>query len=255
MGPEESAGTFRDQPSVPSSASSAVVKKQDRRETIAESSSPGAAADRDQDRVVRVTAESLSRLMGLAGEALVQTHRLRPLVDALWRLKGRQTGLLETLHILEDRMSSREDGLTATDREQLAKAKARAAEGLQELGETVEALKSSPASARTSPAGCTTKCWPAGCGRWPTASAAFRALVRDMARELGKQARFEVDRRDHRRRSRHPRPARGAAQPPDPQRRWTTASKCPRIAELPANPRWAPSAWRLAIARGCSRSS
>src|SRR5438034_488738 len=45
------------------------------------------------DRVVRVTAESLTRLMGLAGEALVQTHRLRPLVDSLWRLRGRQTGL------------------------------------------------------------------------------------------------------------------------------------------------------------------
>ena len=31
------------------------------------------SADRDRDRVVRVTAESLTRLMGLAGEALVQT--------------------------------------------------------------------------------------------------------------------------------------------------------------------------------------
>ncbi|MFI5457655.1 MAG: hypothetical protein ACHRXM_19610 [Isosphaerales bacterium] len=39
-----------------------------------------ASRDRDRDRVVRVTAESLTRLMGLAGEALVQTHRLPPLV-------------------------------------------------------------------------------------------------------------------------------------------------------------------------------
>ena len=34
---------------------------------------------RDRDRVVRVTAESLTRLMGLAGEALVQSHRFPPL--------------------------------------------------------------------------------------------------------------------------------------------------------------------------------
>ncbi len=53
---------------------------------------------------MRVTAESLTRLMGLAGEALVQTHRLPPLVESLWRLKGRQTGLLESLQLLEDRI-------------------------------------------------------------------------------------------------------------------------------------------------------
>ncbi len=68
----------------------------------------------DRDRVVRVTAESLSRLMGLAGEALVQSHRLRPLVDALWRLRGRQIGLLEDLQILEDRLAGA--GATAPTR-------------------------------------------------------------------------------------------------------------------------------------------
>ena len=51
--------------------------------------------------------------MGLAGEALVQSHRLRPLVDALWRLRGRQVGLLEDLQILEDRLGG--TGATGTD--------------------------------------------------------------------------------------------------------------------------------------------
>ena len=83
---------------------------------------------------MRVTAESLTRLMGLAGEALVQTHRLPPLVDSLWRLKGKQTGLLESLQVLEDRISNQEDALTAADRERLAKAKAQAAQGLQTAG-------------------------------------------------------------------------------------------------------------------------
>src|SRR5271170_140235 len=69
----------------------------------------------DRDRVVRVTAESLSRLMGLAGEALVQSHRLRPLVDTLWRLRGRQVGLLEDLQILEDRLAGAGAGAGATD--------------------------------------------------------------------------------------------------------------------------------------------
>ena len=56
----------------------------------------------NRDRVVRITAESLTRLLGLAGEALVQSHRFPPLVDSLWRLKGKQTGLLESLQGLED---------------------------------------------------------------------------------------------------------------------------------------------------------
>ncbi|MGE3821877.1 MAG: Hpt domain-containing protein, partial [Isosphaeraceae bacterium] len=41
----------------------------------------GNVAD-SSDRVVRVTAESLTRLMSLAGESLVQSHQLRPIVDA-----------------------------------------------------------------------------------------------------------------------------------------------------------------------------
>src|SRR5271169_1538053 len=79
--------------------------------------------------------------MGLAGEALVQTHRLRPLVDSLWRLKARQTGLLETLQNLEDRLSSRPDAMPAAERELLAKALARAAQSSQSLGETIEAME------------------------------------------------------------------------------------------------------------------
>ena len=39
-------------------------------------------------RVVRVSAESLSRLMGLAGESLVQARQLRPFVDALVALRA-----------------------------------------------------------------------------------------------------------------------------------------------------------------------
>ena len=55
------------------------------------------------DRVVRVTAESLTRLMGLAGEALVQSRQLRPFVDSLMMLKRQHSALLDTLQILIDR--------------------------------------------------------------------------------------------------------------------------------------------------------
>jgi two-component system sensor histidine kinase and response regulator WspE len=146
----------------------------------------------DRNRVVRVTAESLTRLMGLAGEALVQTHRLPPLVDSLWRLRGRHTGLLESLQLFEDRLSSQVVALPAAERELLAKAKAQAGQDLQRLGETVEAIEefarvSEDLSSRLHHEVLTSRMRPLADG-----VRGFPRLVRDLARELGKQARFEV---------------------------------------------------------------
>ena len=57
---------------------------------------------------MRITAESSTRLLGLAGEALVQRIGF-PLVDSLWRLKGKQTGLLETLQLWRTASQTREE--------------------------------------------------------------------------------------------------------------------------------------------------
>ena len=147
---------------------------------------------RDRDRVVRVSAESLTRLMGLAGEALVQTHRLPPLVDSLWRLKGRQTGLLESLQHLEDRLSNHGFVLPAAERELLESTKAQVAQDLQRMGETVEAVEefarvSEDVSSRLHHEVLASRMRPLADG-----VRGFPRLVRDLARELGKQARFEV---------------------------------------------------------------
>jgi two-component system, chemotaxis family, sensor histidine kinase and response regulator WspE len=151
-----------------------------------------AISNRDRDRVVRVTAESLTRLMGLTGEALVQTHRLPPLVDSLWRLKGRQTGLLESLQHLEDRLSIQGFVLPAAERELLAKSKAQVAQDLQRLGESVEAVEefarvSEDVSRRLHHEVLVSRMRPLADG-----VRGFPRLVRDLARELGKQARFVV---------------------------------------------------------------
>ncbi|WP_413989539.1 hybrid sensor histidine kinase/response regulator [Labrys okinawensis] len=45
------------------------------------------------DRIVRLTAGSLNRLLGLAGEALIEARRLRPFADSLVRLKRLQVDL------------------------------------------------------------------------------------------------------------------------------------------------------------------
>jgi two-component system sensor histidine kinase and response regulator WspE len=153
-----------------------------------------AASDREResDRVVRVTADSLSRLMGLASEALVQTHRFPPLVNSLWQLKGRQTRLLESLQVLEDRVSGQRAALPAAERELLAKVKSQASRDLQLLGEMVEAIVefarvSEEVSSRLYHEVLASRMRPLTEG-----IRGFPRLVRDLARELGKQARFEV---------------------------------------------------------------
>ena len=153
---------------------------------------PVSGPEKGRDRVVRITAESLSRLLGLAGEALVQTHRLPPLIDSLWRLKGKQTGLLESLQLLEDRISNQDGTFRAADRDRLAAAKTETSQGLQKLGETVEAIEefarqTETLTTRLHHEVLTSRMRPLADG-----TRGFPRLVRDLARELGKQARFEV---------------------------------------------------------------
>ena len=154
--------------------------------------SPSPAAAEPADRVVRVTAESLTRLMGLAGESLVQTRRFRPFVDSLLLLKGRQTGLLETLQRLEDRLSSAGESLPAAERELLSTARGQAARCLEGLGETLETIEefargSEDLSGRLHHEVLASRMRPLADG-----VRGFPRLVRDVSRQLGKQVKFEV---------------------------------------------------------------
>jgi two-component system sensor histidine kinase and response regulator WspE len=172
--------------------SAPAPRPEDGKEQIGEKVARAESANEERDRVVRVTAESLTRLMGLAGEAVVQTHQLTPLVEQLWQLKGRQIGLLETLDRLESRSSNQEDSQPAGFRELLARARAQATEGLERVGEAVEvaegfARASENLSSRLQHEVLTSRMRPLADG-----ARGFPRLVRDLARELGKQARFEI---------------------------------------------------------------
>ena len=58
------------------------------------------------DRVLRLTAENLNRLLGLAGESLVESRWLHPFADSMNRLKRLQTDLMESLHHLRDSLET-----------------------------------------------------------------------------------------------------------------------------------------------------
>jgi len=144
------------------------------------------------DRVIRVTAESLTRLMSLAGESLVQTRRFRPFVDSILRLKVQQSGLLETLRQLEDRISHKGHLLPAAEHEMFMNAYDQAERCLQGLSQTLETIEEfarggEDLSGRLHHEVLASRMRPLADG-----IRGFSRLVRDISRELGKQARLEV---------------------------------------------------------------
>ncbi|KAA2212586.1 hybrid sensor histidine kinase/response regulator [Teichococcus oryzae] len=74
------------------------------------------------ERILRITAESLSRLLGLSGEALVEARRLRPFNDRLMRLRRLHYDALRAFDGLRDALPASH---AASDQVQLALADAR----------------------------------------------------------------------------------------------------------------------------------
>jgi two-component system, chemotaxis family, sensor histidine kinase and response regulator WspE len=60
----------------------------------------------DESGVLRVTAENINRLLGLAGESLVESRRLKPFAESLLRLKRLQHTSSKALDSLRDTLSA-----------------------------------------------------------------------------------------------------------------------------------------------------
>jgi two-component system, chemotaxis family, sensor histidine kinase and response regulator WspE len=144
------------------------------------------------DRAVRVTAENLNRLMGLAGESLVQARQLRPLVDALKQLKEEQTQLWDRLQALDHDLTGLPQAVAEHPRERLVAAKHQVIHSLELLGRRMERLedharRGEDLSERLHHEVISSRLRPLIDG-----VRGFSRLVRDTARQLGIQARFEI---------------------------------------------------------------
>ena len=144
------------------------------------------------DRVVRVTAVSLTRLMSLAGESLVQSRQLRPFVDSLLTLRTEQSKLLNTLQSLQERLVLAGLAPDGVELDTLEYAKTQATECALQLGEAIDHLddysrRGEDLSTRLHHEVRASRMRPIGDGL-----RGFPRLVRDLARQLGKQVTFEV---------------------------------------------------------------
>jgi two-component system sensor histidine kinase and response regulator WspE len=154
----------------------------------------GASAPRGldpSDRVVRVSADSLNRLVGLAGEALVETRQMRPFVDGLLQFRSAQVDLCDALAALDEKLEAGElpaAGAAAT----VAAIRRRADAGLAALARQVDdfesfARRNEDLSHRLHHEVIASRMRPLADG-----IRGFPRLVRDLARTLGKEIRFEV---------------------------------------------------------------
>ncbi len=143
-----------------------------------------------QDNAVRVSAESLNRLMGLSGEALVGARWLRPYADALLQVKRRQADLITVLDHLWDIIGGPNLNEYATSLFRDAQRKAGdcrliLSDRLTELEEYDR--RTSNLSSRLNREVIASRMRPFADGVH-----GFQRMVRDLARKLGKNVRMEI---------------------------------------------------------------
>jgi two-component system sensor histidine kinase and response regulator WspE len=148
------------------------------------------AAKEAQDRVLRVTAESLNRMLGLAGEALVESRWLPSCAGTLLRIRRRQGRLANLLETLRESLAALP--LDERQRTQLEDARREAmacAESLAGSHEELETFvrRSANLSRRLYREAQISRMRP-----FADRAQGFPRFVRDLAASLGKQARLDL---------------------------------------------------------------
>jgi two-component system sensor histidine kinase and response regulator WspE len=143
------------------------------------------------ESVVRVTAQSLNRLMSLAGESLVQARWLQPFATSLLQLKKHQDHLSAQVAALAQGLSSGQPpellgGPVAEARRLAARCRQVLAERIGEFDD--HAGQAEDLNTRLYREVIVSRMRPFADG-----AGGFPRLVRDTARQLGKQARLEID--------------------------------------------------------------
>ncbi|MFQ3648956.1 MAG: hybrid sensor histidine kinase/response regulator [Gemmataceae bacterium] len=155
-------------------------------ETPPAAPAPGRATpipeEKPAEAVVRVSAESLTRLMSLAGESLVQARWLSPFATALLKLKKAQDHLAA---LLESAQVQRDPSALSEARRQLNRCRSVLAERMREFED--HAARAEDLNARLYREVIASRMRPFSDG-----AIGFPRLVRDMARSLDKQVRLEI---------------------------------------------------------------
>lgn len=142
------------------------------------------------DRVLRVTAENLDRLLSLSGESLVESRRLKPFADSLLRLKRLQGNTMRTLDGVHEELGD----LPLSDRAQTNFAEVRRllSECQQMLSRQLAELetfdrRSVNLSQRLYDEALACRMRP-----FADITGSYPRMLRDLGRSLGKQVRLDI---------------------------------------------------------------
>jgi two-component system, chemotaxis family, sensor histidine kinase and response regulator WspE len=148
------------------------------------------AAVASSERILRVTADNLNRMLGLSGESLVESHWLKPFAESLLRLKRMHHETGKALNELRGALSGQT--LSEQAHAALTETHQRIVESLQFLSDRLVALeafesRSTDVAQRLYDEALSCRMRPFSDG-----ARAFPRVVRDLGRTLGKQARLEL---------------------------------------------------------------
>ena len=156
--------------------------------TRTDQSAPPSAPE--HDRVLRVTADNLNRLLGLAGESLVASRRLKPFAGALLQLKRQQSQARQAVEELRTALAGETigpqvqsalavlEGRTADTHAGLDQWLAELDSFERRVGSLSRRMYDSAVSCRMRP--------------FADGTHAFARMVRDLGRSLGKPVRLEI---------------------------------------------------------------
>jgi two-component system, chemotaxis family, sensor histidine kinase and response regulator WspE len=147
-------------------------------------------APADTHRMLRVRAATLDRLVGLAGETLVESRRMRPFADAFLRVRYAQGDVLGALGQFEDRHA---DALDVEARAALAQIRTSLGALQRQLAERFDELdrldrRGTRLAQRLYDEALQCRMRPFG-----EIAHAYPRIVRDLARSLGKRVRFTIE--------------------------------------------------------------
>ncbi|MEB3180173.1 MAG: response regulator [Nostocaceae cyanobacterium] len=156
-------------------------------EPVAQKAAP---PETSADRVVRVSAENLNRIMGLAGESLIEANWLQPFADSLLILKKRQLELSKMLEELQNTLPASYINQKGDNYLEVVKAKERECREilLERINELeLYARRTGNLSDRLYREVIASNMRPFADG-----VQGFPRMIRDLARKLGKQVKFEI---------------------------------------------------------------
>jgi two-component system sensor histidine kinase and response regulator WspE len=142
------------------------------------------------DRVVRVSADNLNRIMGLAGESLIEANWLKPFADSLMILRKRQ---LELTKILENLQNTTVINPNTQDSERyLEAARQKERECREILGERLNELELFARRTASLSDRLYREVIASNMRPFTDGVQGFPRMIRDLARKLGKQVKLDI---------------------------------------------------------------